>query len=157
LAMDGTTGAIQDRVRQRYTANAHSMMYQMNAFSSLYLLVGLLLTGELLSFMAFVRIYPSVMLQMIILAIASAGGQYFIFKTVAEFGPLTCSIVTTTRKLFTMLGSVVLFGNTLTQRQSVATAIVFIGLLLDAIESKKKKKVKQQPCEHNRSGIEFQH
>lgn len=65
--------------------------------------------------------------------------QFFIFKTITDFGPLTCSIVTTTRKLFTMLGSVILFGNTLTQRQSYATVIVFTGLLLDAIESKKKR------------------
>ncbi|KAM3722668.1 Solute carrier family 35 member [Dirofilaria immitis] len=139
LIMDGTTGAIQDKIRQQHIANAHSMMYYMNLFSSLYLLVGLLLTGELFGFMAFVQSYPNVIVQLFTLAIASALGQFFIFKTVAEFGPLTCSIVTTTRKLFTMLGSVIFFGNTLTQRQSLATVVVFTGLLLDAIESKKKK------------------
>ncbi|MCP9257542.1 hypothetical protein DINM_000890 [Dirofilaria immitis] len=139
LIMDGTTGAIQDKIRQQHIANAHSMMYYMNLFSSLYLLVGLLLTGELFGFMAFVQSYPNVIVQLFTLAIASALGQFFIFKTVTEFGPLTCSIVTTTRKLFTMLGSVIFFGNTLTQRQSLATVVVFTGLLLDAIESKKKK------------------
>uniref|UniRef100_A0A0R3RJZ7 WD_REPEATS_REGION domain-containing protein n=1 Tax=Elaeophora elaphi TaxID=1147741 RepID=A0A0R3RJZ7_9BILA len=138
LAMDGTTAAMQDRIRQQHKANAHSMMYYMNLFSSLYLLIGLLMTGELFDFVVFVQSYPKVIMQLFTLAIASALGQFFIFKTVAEFGPLTCSIVTTTRKLFTMLGSVILFGNTLTQRQSLATVVVFTGLLLDAIESKKK-------------------
>uniref|UniRef100_A0A1I8EA68 U3 snoRNP-associated protein Utp1 n=1 Tax=Wuchereria bancrofti TaxID=6293 RepID=A0A1I8EA68_WUCBA len=138
LAMDGTTGAIQDKIRQRHKANAHNMMYNMNLFSSLYLLVGLLLTGEFLDFMIFVQSYPKIVIELFALAVASALGQFFIFKTVAEFGPLTCSIVTTTRKLFTMLGSVILFGNTLTGRQSLATVVVFSGLLLDAIESKKK-------------------
>lgn len=37
-----------------------------------------------------------------------------------------------------MLGSVIFFNNTLTHRQSLATVVVFTGLLLDAIESKKK-------------------
>lgn len=77
--MDGTTGAIQDRVRHQYTANAHSMMYHMNLFSSLYLLVGLFLTGELFGFMAFVRIYPKVMVQLLALAAASALGQVCTF------------------------------------------------------------------------------
>uniref|UniRef100_A0A915PYK6 Small-subunit processome Utp12 domain-containing protein n=1 Tax=Setaria digitata TaxID=48799 RepID=A0A915PYK6_9BILA len=138
LAMDGTTGAIQDRIRQQHKANAHSMMYHMNLFSSFYLLIGLLLTGELFAFTVFVQSYPKVIGDLFTLAAASALGQFFIFKTVTEFGPLTCSIVTTTRKLFTMLGSVILFGNVLTQRQCLATVIVFTSLLLDAIESKKK-------------------
>uniref|UniRef100_A0A8R1TNE8 Sugar phosphate transporter domain-containing protein n=1 Tax=Onchocerca volvulus TaxID=6282 RepID=A0A8R1TNE8_ONCVO len=139
LVMDGTTGAIQDRIRQQHTVNAHSMMYYMNLFSSLYLLIGLLLTGELFDFMVFVQLYPKIIMDLFSLAAASALGQFFIFKTVTEFGPLTCSIITTTRKLFTILGSVIFFGNILTQRQSLATVIVFTGLLLDAIESKKKK------------------
>ncbi|KHN84754.1 Solute carrier family 35 member B1 [Toxocara canis] len=139
LAMDGTTGAIQDTIRHHYKANAHSMMYHMNLFSTVYLLFGLMASGELAKFSYFVNVYPSVITNMLMLALTSALGQYFIFKTVAEFGPLTCSIVTTTRKLFTMLGSVVLFGNTLTKRQIVGTSIVFTGLLLDAIESKKKR------------------
>ncbi|VDK70259.1 unnamed protein product [Anisakis simplex] len=138
LAMDGTTGAIQDNIRRHYKANAHSMMYNMNLFSSIYLLFGLLTTGELAAFSYFVNDYPSVITNLLVLAFTSAFGQYFIFKTVTEFGPLTCSIVTTTRKLFTMLGSVLLFGNVLSQRQIVGTVIVFTGLLLDAIESKKK-------------------
>lgn len=139
LAMDGTTGAIQDNIRKHFTANGHSMMYHMNFFSTIYLLTGILSTGELWSFVSFVKIYPYVISNLLLLAVTSALGQYFIFKTVTTFGPLTCSIVTTTRKLFTMLGSVIFFGNTLTNRQVVGTVIVFTALLLDAIESKKKR------------------
>ena len=46
---------------------------------------------------------------------------------VTEFGPLPCSIITTTRKFFTVLGSVLFFGNTLGSRQWVGTALVFSG------------------------------
>ncbi|VDM96221.1 unnamed protein product [Thelazia callipaeda] len=139
LAMDGTTGAIQDKIRHQYTVKAHNMMYHMNFFSSLYLLIGLLLTSELFSFITFVYNYPELFINLIAFAGTGCMGQYFIFKTVAEFGPLTCAIVTTTRKLFTILCSVILFGNTLTRRQFLATAIVFLGLVLDAIDNKKKK------------------
>lgn len=47
--------------------------------------------------------------------------------TVVYFGPLTCSIVTTTRKFFTILGSVILFGNVMSTMQWVGTILVFLG------------------------------
>lgn len=47
--------------------------------------------------------------------------------TVVYFGPLTCSIITTTRKFFTILGSVILFGNVMTTLQWVGTILVFLG------------------------------
>ncbi|CAG0885461.1 unnamed protein product [Cyprideis torosa] len=62
--------------------------------------------------------------------------QLFIFLTVANFGPLPCSIVTTTRKFFTVLGSVIIFGNVLITRQWIGTVLVFTGLFLDALYGK---------------------
>ncbi len=53
--------------------------------------------------------------------------QYFIFMCVSEFGPLPCSIATTTRKFFTVLGSVLIFGNTLHERQWLGAVFVFAG------------------------------
>lgn len=75
--MDGITGAIQDKIRQQHKTNAHVMMYYMNLFSSLYLLIGVLLTGELFDFMIFVQSYPKVIMELLILAVASALGQVF--------------------------------------------------------------------------------
>ena len=87
----------------------------------------------------------------------------FIFLTVTEFGPLPCSIMTTTRKFFTVLASVILFGNVLSGRQWIGTVLVcitgcsqlifchlnfnrpfsylkvFTGLTLDSIFAKKKQ------------------
>jgi len=139
LAMDGMTGAMQDRMRASYVASGNSMMYNMNLFSTFYLLIGLVVSGELWRFMAFVNLYPTVLLNMIALSIASALGQYFIFKTVNDFGPLTCSILTTTRKLFTMLGSVLLFNDALTGQQIIASTIVFGALIMDGMDNKKPK------------------
>ena len=58
--------------------------------------------------------------------------QNFIFLTVTHYGPLTTSIITTTRKFFTILASVLLFGNTLLTRQWVGVVMVFVGLGIDA-------------------------
>lgn len=47
--------------------------------------------------------------------------------TVVYFGPLTCSIITTTRKFFTILASVILFANPISSMQWVGTVLVFLG------------------------------
>jgi drug/metabolite transporter (DMT)-like permease len=64
----------------------------------------------------------------------------FIFKTVTEFGPLTCSIVTTLRKLFTVVFSIMLFNHSYTSKDAIGAGIVFLALFLDAIDSKRSYK-----------------
>ena len=65
--------------------------------------------------------------------------QNFIFLTVTHFGPLTCSVITTTRKFFTILGSVLIFRHPLTTLQWTGTVLVFAGLSLDSAYGKASK------------------
>lgn len=101
--------------------------------------VALLATGEIWDALSFCSRHPEVVPEIITFGFASALGQNFIFITVSEFGPLMCSIMTTTRKFFTILGSVVLFGNTLITRQWIGTAVVFTGLILNNMFGKNIK------------------
>jgi len=133
LAMDGLTAATQERMRGKSRPNSSQMMKMMNLFSIGYALIGLLATGEIFTFTAFVSRHPSVMFKILTFSIASALGQFFIYVVVSDFGPLPCSIITTTRKFFTVLASVLLFGNVLGMGQWIGTGLVFVGLGLDAI------------------------
>lgn len=142
LTMDGLTGAIQERMRSEFKTKSGHMMLSMNLWSVIYLGVAIAVSGEGLVFVNFVQRHPSVVWQLITFSFASALGQFFIFLTVSDFGPLPCSIITTTRKFFTVLGSVILFGNTLLPRQWFATVIVFIGLFLDSMYGKAVAKIK---------------
>jgi len=137
LAMDGATGAIQDRIRHSYHTEKWSMMFAMNLFSSIFLAVTLTISGELKALSEFVERYPYVLNEMLLFAAAGAAGQCFIFKTVTDFGPLTCSIVTTLRKLFSLVFSIVLFAHPYTSRHVIATGVVYTALMLDALESKR--------------------
>lgn len=49
--------------------------------------------------------------QLLKFSACSAIGQYFIFFTIANLGPLTCSTVTTTRKIFSVLLSIFVHGH----------------------------------------------
>ena len=77
-----------------------------------------------------------------ILSVLFSFFQIFIFMTVTQFGPLTCSIITTTRKFFTILGSVIIFGHPMSSRQWFGTMFVFAGLSLDSAYGKERKTVK---------------
>lgn len=140
LTMDGLTGAVQERMITESKTKSGHMMLNMNLFSIAYLAIALLVTGELFTFASFVQRFPEVISKMVVFSICSALGQFFIFLMVSEFGPLPCSIVTTTRKFFTVLGSVLFFGNVLSDRQWGGTALVFAGLTLDAVYGKAPKK-----------------
>ncbi|XP_011313876.1 solute carrier family 35 member B1 [Fopius arisanus] len=143
LAMDGFLSAVQERMRGEHQTKSGHMMLNMNFWSMIFSGIVIIISGELVDFVAFIERHPSSIIHILTLAMAGAFGQFFIFLTVAEFGPLPCSIITTTRKFFTILGSVLLFGSTLLPRQWVGTAIVFSGLFLDAVYSKSKSVKKQ--------------
>ncbi|XP_013136527.1 PREDICTED: solute carrier family 35 member B1 homolog [Papilio polytes] len=138
LTMDGLTGAVQERIKSESSPTAYSMMLNTNWWSTIISAIGVLLSGEIFKFVAFVTQYPEILVYLISFALMGALGQLFIFFMVAEFGPLPCSVVTTTRKFFTVLASVVIFGNVLLGRQWIGAVLVFTGLFLDIIYSKGK-------------------
>jgi len=140
LTCDGLTGAVQERMKAEHGTKSGHMMKAMNSWSCLYLGIGLLATGEVWTFLAFISRHPAIIWQLASVSVASALGQYFIFMCVSEFGPLPCSLITTTRKFFTVLGSVIIFGNSLINRQWAGAALVFTGLVLDGIYGKSKPK-----------------
>uniref|UniRef100_A0A1Y1MDJ8 Sugar phosphate transporter domain-containing protein n=1 Tax=Photinus pyralis TaxID=7054 RepID=A0A1Y1MDJ8_PHOPY len=142
LTMDGLTGAVQERIKAEAKPTAQQMMSGMNKFACIFVVVPILLSGELIKFIEFVTRHPTVLSNILLLALAGALGQLFIFLTVTEFGPLPCSVITTTRKFFTVLGSVLIFGNVLTVRQWIGAIIVFTGLFLDVFFSKGAPKKK---------------
>ncbi|XP_009890520.1 PREDICTED: solute carrier family 35 member B1 [Charadrius vociferus] len=140
LTLDGLTGVSQDHMRAHYQTGSNHMMLNVNLWSTLFLGAGILFTGELWEFLSFTERYPSIIYNILLFGLTSALGQSFIFMTVVYFGPLTCSIITTTRKFFTILASVILFANPISTMQWVGTVLVFLGLGLDAKFGKGIKK-----------------
>jgi len=143
LSMDGLTGAVQDRMRAASAPSGKQMMLGMNGWSTIMVAIPLLATGEAMEFISFAGKYPHLWINLGLLALTGALGQLFIFLMVAGFGPLSCSVVTTTRKFFTVLCSVILFGNVLAVRQWFGAVLVFAGLFADMFLGKKPQAVKK--------------
>ena len=133
-------GVFQEKMRdEKYKTTEHNMMYNMNLYGCVILSGMILFTGEIWEFLTFASQYPLVISQIGLYGACSAIGQHYIFVTVVTFGPLMCSIITTTRKFFTVLCSVFLFSNPMTPQKWMATALVFFGLGLDVYGKQKKK------------------
>ncbi|XP_062519669.1 solute carrier family 35 member B1-like [Corticium candelabrum] len=137
LFLDGITGVIQDKMKTQKTHPLHIMLY-LNIWSIFLLGIGLLLTGEGIQAVYFIIRHPEVMIHLVLFGLTSAIGQVFIFVTITTFSPLTCSIITTTRKFFTILVSVVMFANPLLSHQWLGVFLVFLGLGLENVIGKKQ-------------------
>jgi UDP-galactose transporter B1 len=134
LVMDGVTGGIQkklktDMSRIGLSPKPYDFMYYTNLSMAVVALGISLLLGEFMDGWNFCRQHPAVMQLVLQFSVCSAIGQSFIFYTVAHFDPLVCSTVTTTRKIFSVLLSLVLKGHALTIQGWAGVSLAIGGII----------------------------
>ncbi|KAI5371107.1 putative UAA transporter [Septoria linicola] len=163
LLLDGVTNATQDSINAKFSPyTGQQMMCALNVMStfvqSAYLVLFPFLAqsglgaivgqdlfkgaGELSQALAFIQRHPAVGWDILGFAITGALGQVFIFRTLSKFGSLVLVGVTVTRKMLTMIISVVWFGHALSGMQWLSVALVFLGIGLEAYLSKVEKERK---------------
>jgi UDP-galactose transporter B1 len=167
LALDGATNSTQDEIFALYNITGQQMMFWINVFCTIlttilstlplpYIPVIHPSTGgqtELVTTLAFIRNHPSVVFPLAQFALTGALGQLFIFETLQHFGSLTLVTITLTRKLFTMLLSVVVYGHKLTSGQWLGAAIVFAGISVEAFVKRKDVHAKRVIREQEKAEI----
>ncbi|KAI0182961.1 UAA transporter [Xylaria flabelliformis] len=100
--------------------------------------------GELEEALAFMARHPSVWSDILGFAACGAVGQVFIFYTLSTFSSVLLVTVTVTRKMFTMMLSVVAFGHRLTHMQVLGVGLVFGGIGAEAAIARREKMAKEQ-------------
>lgn len=164
LLFDGLTNTVQDHIfksPERYGKfTGPQMMVAQNlistAMTSMYLYSTPRIPSSLLPAMAadsthemrlalgFLRRHPSVLYDVLGFAACGAVGQVFIFVTLERFSSMLLVTVTVTRKMLTMLLSVLWFGKRLTAGQWAGVGMVFAGVGAEAsVESRNKNKNKK--------------
>ncbi|CAG9461760.1 unnamed protein product [Pedinophyceae sp. YPF-701] len=132
LLFDGYTNAAQDALNHAYpgTTPLH-MMCGMNLWTALitgaYTAGATSMAREVWDFC--VR-HPEAARDVALFCACGAVGQLFIFLTIKVGGSLACTTITTTRKFFNILLSVMWSGNPLLPGQWAGVAGVFAGLAL---------------------------
>ncbi|KAL9656651.1 hypothetical protein ABK040_002922 [Willaertia magna] len=145
LAADGFTNSTQDLMRSlKDKPTADELMLYMNSYASIFVGVAMLWTGQFLPAIDFCIRHHAIISHIAIFCVTMAAGQIFIFWCIASFGTLILSIITTTRKFFTILWSVFSFGHEMSNVQWIGVLVVFIGLMYDIAASVHKEHKKSQ-------------
>lgn len=140
LLLDGLTNSTQDQMFKQFgkSITGPSMMVGLNLMSSFlvstYLVSGV--TTELSDAIQFMGQHPAIITDILLFALCGAMGQLAIFYTLEKFGSLVLVTVTLTRKMVTMLLSVIWFNHPLTFGQYVGVALVFSGISAEALFKK---------------------
>jgi UDP-galactose transporter B1 len=141
LFSDGFTNAIQSIMQSRdIKPTADELMLYMNTFATMFVGAALLVSQQAGPAIIFCMEYPEVNWDILIFTACMAIGQIFIFWCIAAYGPLVCSIVTTTRKFFTILFSVFWYGHEMGLWEWFGVFLVFVGLMYEVLTEVKKSK-----------------
>ncbi|GMH62922.1 hypothetical protein TrRE_jg12950 [Triparma retinervis] len=128
ICCDAFTSNWQSKIYQRYgKANVDSfqMMFGVNSFAIFFTSLGLLTSGELPVIIEFLTHNPVAFWYNFVTSITSATGQLFIFRTIKEFGPVTFSLIMTTRQIFSIILSSMYFQHAMSLKSMCGATLVF--------------------------------
>ncbi|KDR82614.1 hypothetical protein GALMADRAFT_88091 [Galerina marginata CBS 339.88] len=167
LALDGAVNSTQDEIFTRHKVTGQQMMFWINIFCTILTTALSVLPlpyipvihpseggqPELIGALNFIREHPSIITPLAQFALTGALGQLFIFETLQHFGSLTLVTITLTRKLFTMLLSVVVYNHKLSKGQWFGAAVVFAGISVEAFVKRKDVHAKRVIQEKEKAKI----
>ncbi|EDO17371.1 hypothetical protein Kpol_1060p27 [Vanderwaltozyma polyspora DSM 70294] len=150
LFMDGLTNATQDKMlksnrknnsknsKDRLITGAH-LMFALNMFIIIWNLSYLMFIdkSQWQHSLKMMTLDPVIVKYLITYAICGAIGQCFIFFTLQNYGSLVLVMITVTRKMVSMLLSIVVFGKSIKPFQWIGIFVVFAGISWEAIAKKK--------------------
>jgi UDP-galactose transporter B1 len=111
-------------------------------------------SNELVDALAFIQRHPRVGYDVLAFSLCGAVGQVFIFHTLQVYSSLLLVTVTVTRKMMSMILSVIWFGHKIQGMQWLGVALVFSGIGGEAIMNRKEKLEKQRKERRRRLSLE---
>ncbi|GMH76117.1 hypothetical protein TrST_g9455 [Triparma strigata] len=140
LVADGITGGIQKKLKADCAdaglrPKPYDFMFWTNLFMALTAFIVSISLGEVSTGAYYIAENPEILSKITRFAVCSAVGQSFIFFTIANFEPLVCTTVTTTRKIFSVMLSIFTKGHSLDNHGWVGIALATGGILAE-MESK---------------------
>eukprot|EP00762_Andalucia_godoyi_P003134 ANDGO_01091.mRNA.1 Solute carrier family 35 member B1 homolog len=139
LLFDGFSGAYQDHTGSAAKPSPIASMLYNNVWSTVYSFAMILASGQLYDSFGFVARNPEVLIDLLTFSLCSAGGQVFIHYVIVSHSSLACALITTTRKFFSVILSVVYFGHHLAPAQWACALMVFACIFVLEKESSSVK------------------
>jgi len=145
LACDGIVGGTQKRLKKALAEKGmkernFEMQFLTNLYMALTAVVFTFIMGEFEPGYKFCMENPAIFKSVCQFAACSAVGQAFIFYTISTFDPLVCTTVTTTRKVFSVLYSILMKGHQMNAQGWSGVAMACGGILGELEEKYSKSK-----------------
>jgi adenosine 3'-phospho 5'-phosphosulfate transporter B2 len=140
LFADSFTSQWQSRIYKEYHVDQYQMMLGVNIWSMLFTGLSLLYSGEGVDSVIFIMSDSDAFFHMLVLSITSATGQLFIFYTIKEFGPIVFTIIMTTRQIFSLVMSFILFNKDPMHSMGWAGTILVFGIVFNRIRRSSAEK-----------------
>ena len=131
ISFDSFTAQWQDKVYSQYgraNVDPYQMMLGVNSSAIIITTIGLIVSGDFPVVHEFLLANPQVFTYNVITAITSASGQLCIFYTIKEFGPIAFTIIMTTRQMFSICISAIVFVHPISAKAGMGALLVFAVL-----------------------------
>lgn len=130
-----------------YKPTINHLMFTVNIMTALICLISIIVKGDFIDSMMFCKSHPYVIVDIILIGLLQVLGQVSIYFIVLNFKQHIFPLVSTTRKVFTVLLSIFIFNHKMNGYQWMALILVFGGMgyeLVDELYSDIfKKKIKR--------------
>lgn len=149
MLLDGLTNSTQDQLFKqqnkwstKFKVDGSALMCVLNTFMLFNTFVYTFgFTQEIQYTINFISKYPQAAVDILSFAALGSVGQIFVFIILEKFDSLILTTATVTRKMLSMVLSVILFGHLLNTQQIMGVICVFFGIGYEAfVKSPKPKK-----------------
>ena len=143
LGFDAFTSNWQGELFHVYHMTSIEMMAGTNTFSVLFTTVSLVQQGAFATAAAFAARHPLFLAHVLVLSTTSAVGQLFIFYTIAQFGPVTFTIIMIVRQGLAILLSCIVYHHSVTLVGVFGVVVVFAAIFARVYFSQLQKQKKR--------------
>jgi len=135
LGFDAFTSNWQGRLFRVYKMSSTQMMAGSNLFAVIFAGVSLAEQGGFIEAVSFMMRHPDFISHVAFMSLTSAVGQLFIYFTIAEFGPVTFTIIMTIRQGFAILLSCIIYHHSVGLSGLVGILICFTAIFIRTYRS----------------------
>jgi len=147
VLFDSFTSNWQGELFSQYKMTSFQMMCGVNFFSIIFCGVSLIEQGGFLESISFMMRHPQFLYHVLLLSSCGAGGQLFIFHTIAAFGPVTFTIIMAIRQGLSILLSCIIYQHPITGGAFFGMVLVFSAIFLKIYANRRLKALKAQKAQ----------
>jgi len=134
LVFDGFIASVQNNARKLYKIQAFDLMQDLNLWGAVLATLYGISTGEIMPSVRVLSEDTWALGEFGLLIMTGIIGQVFIFYTIVKFSPLFLSIVTSSRKFFSVALSIFMFNHKVNFSQWFGILLVFAGVAVEVYQ-----------------------